>query len=65
MSTQPTRRMISCRSALRSKSGLALRVQSAIVPSEFNLMIDSDSKDLARCSIGAPEPFTFDPRLLT
>jgi len=49
---------------LESAASLALRVPSAIVPTEFNIMIDSDSKDLDRCTVGAPEPFTFDARLL-
>ncbi len=48
---------------LERHSSLALRVPSAIVPSEFNVVIDSLSAALERCTIAAPEPFGFDPRL--
>jgi RES domain-containing protein len=48
---------------LERHSSLALRVPSAIVPSEFNLVIDSQSAALARCTIAVPEAFSFDPRL--
>jgi RES domain-containing protein len=48
---------------LERHSAVALRVPSAIVPSEFNVVIDSLSTTLDRCMIAAPEPFSFDPRL--
>jgi RES domain-containing protein len=48
---------------LERHSSLALRVPSAVVPSEFEIVIDAQSEDLARCTIAAPEPFSFDPRL--
>jgi RES domain-containing protein len=48
---------------LERHASLALRVPSAVVPSEFNFVIDSQSPALARCTIAAPQPFSFDSRL--
>lgn len=44
-----------CRSA-------ALRVPSAVVPGEFNFLLNPAHPDFARVKFGKPEPFDFDPR---
>ncbi len=48
----------------RSRGSLALRVPSAIVPVEFNLVVNPEMSELARCRISPPEPFVYDARLL-
>jgi RES domain-containing protein len=64
-SLPPPRQLVEIgRRWIESGSSLALRVPSAIVPAELNVMIASGSADLARCTIAPPEPFSFDPRLL-
>ncbi|MGH7535623.1 MAG: RES family NAD+ phosphorylase [Gemmatimonadales bacterium] len=42
----------------------ALQVPSAIVPAEFNFLLNPAHPEFARILIGAPRPYTFDPRLL-
>jgi RES domain-containing protein len=48
---------------LRSGGSCALRVPSAIVPVEDNLMLDPAHPDFSKIDIGSPEPFSLDPRL--
>lgn len=42
---------------------VALRVPSAVVPGEFNYLLNPAHPDFSRVKIAKPEPFTFDPRL--
>lgn len=42
---------------------VALRVPSAVVPGEFNYLLNPAHPDFARVKIARPEPFSFDPRL--
>ena len=42
---------------------VALRVPSVIVPSEGNYVLNPVHPDFARLVIGAPTPFSFDPRM--
>ena len=50
---------------LASGRGCALRVPSAIVPAEHNYLLNPLHPRFAEIAIGEPEPFAFDPRLLT
>jgi RES domain-containing protein len=43
---------------------LALRVPSAVVPSEHNVVLNPAHRDFARLVIARPEAFVLDPRLL-
>lgn len=42
---------------------VALRVPSAIVPGEFNFLLNPLHPDFPQVKIGKPEPLAFDPRL--
>ena len=42
---------------------VALRVPSAVVPGEFNYLLNPAHPDFSRVKIAKPEPFSFDPRL--
>ncbi len=44
-------------------SSVVLRVPSAIVPVEFNLLINPLHPDFGKIKIGKPQPFTFDSRM--
>ncbi len=48
---------------LRGLSTLALAVPSALVPQEFNYLLNPRHPDFARLSIGTAQAFPFDPRL--
>ena len=48
---------------VRRGLSVALRVPSVIVPSEGNYVLHPAHPDFARLSIGAPTPFSFDPRM--
>jgi RES domain-containing protein len=48
----------------KSLRSLALQVPSAIVPSEFNLVLNPKHPDFSSIKIGKPEPLVIDPRLL-
>ena len=50
---------------VRAATSVALRVPSAVVAAEHNLLLNPAHPDFARVRVGAPEPFTFDARLLT
>ncbi len=45
-------------------SSLALRVPSAVVPQQFNWLLNPEHAEFSRLAIGKPEPFEFDLRLL-
>ena len=47
----------------RTKKSAVLRVPSAVVPGEFNFLLNPGHDDFKRVKIGEPEPFAFDPRL--
>ena len=47
-----------------SRDSVALRVPSAVIPAEDNLLINPTHPDMPRLKIRAPHPFSFDPRLL-
>ena len=47
----------------KAQRSLALRVPSAVVPGEFNYLINPAHPDFGQMKIGAAEPFAFDPRL--
>lgn len=48
---------------IKSRRSVALRVPSAVVPGEFNYLLNPAHPDFKRVKIGQPEPFSFDPRL--
>lgn len=48
---------------VKKRSGLALKVPSVIVPSEFDYMLNPLHSDFSRLNISNPEHFSFDPRL--
>lgn len=48
---------------VRARRSVALRVPSAVVPGEFNYLLNPAHPHYARLRIGQPQPFTFDPRL--
>ncbi|WP_269524669.1 RES family NAD+ phosphorylase [Coraliomargarita parva] len=49
---------------LRAGAQPALRIASAIIPEEFNYLLNPLHPDFDRVRIGKAEPFAFDPRLL-
>jgi RES domain-containing protein len=49
---------------LRSRASPVLRVPSVIIPGENNFLLDPAHADFAKLSIGKPEDFRFDPRLI-
>lgn len=50
---------------LRSQRSVALQVPSAIVPDEFNYVLNPIHPDFRRIEIGKPRPFRFDNRLVS
>ncbi len=48
---------------LQSKSSVLLRVPSAIIPTEFNYLLNPQHQDFSKVSIAQPRKFYFDPRL--
>jgi RES domain-containing protein len=48
---------------VQSLRSVALRVPSAIVPGEFNYLLNPAHPQFAKVKVGKPEPFSFDPRL--
>jgi RES domain-containing protein len=50
---------------LNSRSSLSLIVPSAIVPQEFNVLINPAHDEMKRVAIGEVEEFSFDRRFLT
>ena len=49
---------------LQSRDALAVRVPSVVIPSEHNVLLNSALDEFDHLEWSAPEPFTFDPRLL-
>ena len=47
----------------KAKRSAVLRVPSAVVPGEFNYLLNPSHPDFAKVKIGKPQPFIFDPRL--
>jgi RES domain-containing protein len=47
-----------------SKESLLLRVPSAIIENEFNVLINPSHPDLKLIKLSKPEPFVFDERLI-
>ena len=41
-----------------------LAVPSAVIPAEWNFLLNPKHPDFGRISIGTPQPFKYDPRLL-
>ena len=50
---------------LQRSSSLLLKVPSAIIPSEYNYLLNPQHKDFGKLNISAPVKFRFDPRLKT
>jgi RES domain-containing protein len=48
---------------LESRTSVALRVPSALVPREFNVLLSPEHPDWQKVEIGDPEEFRFDSRL--
>jgi RES domain-containing protein len=48
---------------LESPISLALRVPSALVPREFNVLLSPEHPDWPKIEVGDPEEFRFDARL--
>ena len=49
----------------RELRSAVLAVPSIIIPEELNFLLNPAHPDFKRISVGKPEDFTFDPRLLT
>lgn len=49
---------------LKKSHSPVLRVPSAIIPIDFNYLLNPDHPDFHKIRIGEPQPFAFDPRLL-
>jgi RES domain-containing protein len=47
----------------RAQRSVGLRVPSAVVPGEFNYLLNPKHPQFPRVKVGRPEPFAFDPRL--
>jgi RES domain-containing protein len=43
---------------------VAIRLPSAVVPADHNILINPDHPEFKRLHIHSVEPFEFDPRLL-
>lgn len=48
---------------LTAKASAVLQVPSAIIPREFNYLLNPEYPDFAAIKATAPKPFSFDPRL--
>ena len=48
---------------IANRRSLALRVPSAIVPGEFNFLLNPSHPDITKIRIGEPMPFEFDRRI--
>lgn len=63
MPAPPATRLLGDAWARESRSAV-LEVPSVIIPSEPNYLLNPAHPDFKAVTIGAPEPFSFDPRLL-
>lgn len=50
---------------LQSQRSPILAVPSVIIPGELNFLLNPAHREFKQISIGEPEPFAFDPRLLS
>jgi RES domain-containing protein len=48
---------------LRAARTVALSVPSVVIPRERNVILNPAHADFANLTLGAPEPFSFDPRM--
>ena len=48
---------------VRKGASLILRVPSAIIPDEYNLVINPSHIDFEKIKIGQPQPFSLDERM--
>ena len=48
---------------VRSMRSLVLKVPTAVVPNEFNYLINVEHKDFVKIKLGKPQKFGFDERL--
>ena len=48
---------------MRSMRSLVLKVPTAVVPNEFNYLINVEHKDFVKIELGKPQKFGFDERL--
>jgi RES domain-containing protein len=48
---------------LESKTSVALRVPSIVIPQEYNLILNPDHKDFSKLKIGDPIPIPLDRRI--
>ncbi len=49
---------------IRSRRSVALRVPSAVVPMESNILLNPDHPDFGKLSMGTPLHYPLDPRLI-
>lgn len=49
---------------VHNRQSALLRLPSVIVPREFNYALNPAHRDFGRITVGTPEPFSLDPRLL-
>jgi RES domain-containing protein len=45
-------------------ASVVLRVPSAVIPSEFNFLINPNHRDFRRLALGPEQPHRFDPRMI-
>ncbi|MCP4659684.1 MAG: RES family NAD+ phosphorylase [bacterium] len=50
---------------VRSRVSVGLKVPSVVVRGEHNVLLNPLHPDFGRVEVGEPEPFAFDPRLLS
>lgn len=46
-------------------SQAVLRLPSAVIPEEYNYLLNPNHPDFNRLCLSEPKPFSFDPRLLS
>jgi RES domain-containing protein len=47
----------------KASRSLALRVPSALIPSEWNILLNPAHPDFAKLAVSKAKPFSFDPRM--
>jgi RES domain-containing protein len=63
LTTKPSKTQLIGDEWFKTKKSAVLQVPSAIVPQEFNLILNPSHPDFFRLRIGTPVPFSFDTRL--
>lgn len=48
---------------IESLESAVLRIPSAVIPQEFNYLLNPSHPEFQRIKVGKPEPFEFDPRM--